>query len=593
MGTLSQKYPSGVRFASDRMRQDVLWFERLNISGITNENLQYQFVISENSQRQVTGCGSISNMEDVLLQYSFARSELAKFNPQNVYLVQLNHSNYKSHMYLDSPNDTLRIPEVYETNSIYISKKLIKMIQAPYPLPPNLPPPLPLYPPSHPPSHPPLPPSPSPPPNPPPAPPSPPIVPPLPPYPPRPPGLPPFSPPPPPKISINIDYAFKYLINATNFTIVPTVDMSLLSTGVYHDIELIGQGVSVNDTLILVSKEYSDLNPGRQCDNAYNRTQFSITNQKQKTDIDGIYDGIPNDFGGRIRKVEDEKTGEVSLMTDTVLIIDDIKTENPQNKSFDEHIPYGTFFICYNFANNIPDVYIQQKRRRQLKDSDDLESFETLFAEEKYFIESSSDSPDRKKLRMGLLYEDHFHKMESIRRLQGDSTFVGDLLLREKAIFQDLNKKFYFSNRVGLVVVPEPKPPPMNPPSSPPFPPQPPSLPPPRLPPSPCSPPNTPSLSPPPFSSPLPSPLSPPKTLPPLESPPEGVSDTEIIWVYVITFIMSAILSIFSCCYLLSRFEISFSVTTIAPQKEKVRVVKPERRTDFKDIERIRRKNRV
>ena len=575
MGTLLHKYPSGVTFASDRMRPDVLWFERLNVSGITNENLNYQFVISENSQRQVTGCGSITNMEDIILQYSFARSDLEKFNPQSVYLVHLNNSNYKSHMYLDSPNDILRIPEISETNSIYTSNKLIKMTQAPHPPPPNTPP-LPLSPP-------PPPPKPSPPPNPPPSPPSPPEVPPIPPFPPRPPGLPPFSPPPPPKISINIDYAFEYLINVTNFTIDPGVDMSLLSTGVYHDIELIGRGVSVNDTLILVSKEYSDRNPGRQCENAYNRTQFSITNNQQKTDIDGIYDGIPSDFGGRIRKVEDEKTGEISLMTDTVLIIEDTKTVNPKNKTFDDHIPYGTFFICYNFASNIPDIYIQEKRR-QLRYNDDLESFDKLFAEEKSLIESSTDSSDRKKLRLAMMYEDHFHKMESIRRLQGDSTFVNDLLLREKADFQEINKKFYFSDRVGLVVVPEPKPPPSYPPSSPPFPPPPPSLP-----PSPFPPPNNPPFSPP--LSPV-SPLSPPKTSIPSVSPPESAPYAEIRWIYLLTFILSGIVSILSCCYLLSRFEFSFSVTTITPQKEKVQIVKPER-TDFKNIERVRRKNRV
>ena len=296
--------------------------------------------------------------------------------------------------------------------------------------------------------------------------------------------------------------------------------MSLLTTNTYYDIEMGGQGVSEGDRLVLVSKEYADAHPGQACVQADNSTRFSVTNPYQKTNIDGLYDGYPQDFGGTIRKsfkIDPVSGANVSVfVTDAFIVVDNEKTtDDPLSKSFTDHNPSGTFFICYAFVSGVPGMYTS---RRKLQSSRHL--LQDIYESKLLENQMSRDTDSRKRMKEYFMLQDHTYKLESFRKLNWNLDFLHQLLQQEKSS----TVEWYFSTSFGVVVRPQPSPPPPSPPPSP-SPLHPPS--PPPLPNAPPFPPNKAPKPPPPSPPLLPvaSPAPPPGALP--STPPEEEEEEE------------------------------------------------------------------
>ena len=80
-----------------------------------------------------------------------------------------------------------------------------------------------------------------------------------------------------------------------------------------------GNVVQAGDYATWISLEYANRHPGKECDQAFNTSAFSITNSFGNR-VDGAWDGVTEDHGGLVEsKEEPAGSGRHVLLSDIVL----------------------------------------------------------------------------------------------------------------------------------------------------------------------------------------------------------------------------------------------------------------------------------
>ena len=107
-----------------------------------------------------------------------------------------------------------------------------------------------------------------------------------------------------------------------------------------------GDVVEEGDRVAWVSLEYAAEHKGKECDEAFNTSAFSITNSFGNS-VDGTWDGTIQDHGGLVEKREEPPgSGNFVLLSDLVLINSGPDTPDALETPLAEHAPAGTYQLC-------------------------------------------------------------------------------------------------------------------------------------------------------------------------------------------------------------------------------------------------------
>lgn len=292
----------------------------------------------------------------------------------------------------------------------------------------------------------------------------------------------------------------------SNDSNVTDIEYQIIQTNTYYDIELTGKGAKAGDEIVLVSKRYADEHKGSECAEAWNRQIFSRTNYYARPEsLDGQFDGIYQDHGGLVYKGQRENSkGEIvsKYVTDAFLIVDGNTTRDPLAKTLAEQEPGATYFVCYSFVDGFNSAITLTNRRRQLfvNENTPEKELESLYVNDFLKLESVQNQ-ERKDFKSNIVANEYKHYRHLLSATQDEFSKRNLLEVISKS-FNTNSSKFYFSEKLGIVLTPTPSPPPPSPPPPSPPPPtcpppnSPPSLP-PSYPPPPDLPPNLPPSSPP------------------------------------------------------------------------------------------------
>ena len=102
-----------------------------------------------------------------------------------------------------------------------------------------------------------------------------------------------------------------------------------------------GGVVEEGDRVAWVSLAYAAEHKGKECDEAFNTSAFSITNSFGNS-VDGTWDGTIQDHGGRVEKREEPPgSGNFVLLSDLVLINPGPDTPDALEAPLADHAPAG------------------------------------------------------------------------------------------------------------------------------------------------------------------------------------------------------------------------------------------------------------